>query len=139
MTTTSTNATTDLWRLSAAELAAAIRHRQVSVREVIEAHLRRKTVQGPERTVVLLVSRPLADQEPEMGSDDPHAAPLGTVPDTVTVIDADAPLASEKPLQVTVWPWFLGFGLMLSVPALGLVAADAFDSQPAVPLWRLIA
>jgi hypothetical protein len=53
---------------------------------------------------------------------------VGTVPDTVTVIDADAPLASDKPLQVTVWPWFSGFGLMLSVPALGLVAADAFDS-----------
>ena len=39
-------------------------------------------VLGPERTVVLLVSRPLADQEPEMGSDDPRAAQLGTVPDT---------------------------------------------------------
>jgi hypothetical protein len=90
-------------------------------------------VLGPERTVVLLVSGPLAGQEPEFGSDDPRAAPLGTVPDTVTVIDADAPLASEKPLQVTVWPWFLEFGLMLTVPALGLVAADAFDSQPAVP------
>ena len=96
-------------------------------------------VLGPERTVVLLVSGPLADQEPEMGSDDPRAAPLGTVPDTVTVIDVDAPLASEKPLQVTVWPWFLEFGLMLTVPALGLVVAGAFDSQPAVPPWRLIA
>jgi hypothetical protein len=74
-----------------------------------------------------------------MGSDDPHAAPLGTVPDTVTVIDADAPLASEKPLQVPVWPWFWGFGLMVTVPALGLVAAGVFDSQPAVPPWRLIA
>jgi hypothetical protein len=62
------------------------------------------------------------------------------VPDTVTVIDADALLASEKPLQVTVWPWFLlEFGLMLTVPALGLVVADAFDSQPAVPTWRVIA
>ena len=72
-----------------------------------------------------------------MGTD-PRAAPLGTVPDTVTVIDADAPLASDKPLQVTVWRWFLEFGLMLTVPALGLVAG-AFDSQPAVPPWRLIA
>ena len=38
----------------------------------------------------------------------PAPAPLGTAPDTVTVIDADAPLATDKPLQVTVWPWFWG-------------------------------
>lgn len=41
MTVTSTSSGTDLWRLGAAELAVAIRRRQVSVREVVEAHLRR--------------------------------------------------------------------------------------------------
>ena len=32
---------TELWRMSATELAGVIRSRQVSVREVVEAHLRR--------------------------------------------------------------------------------------------------
>ena len=34
-------AATELWRLSAIELAEAIRSRQVSSQDVIEAHLRR--------------------------------------------------------------------------------------------------
>jgi len=32
---------TDLWRMSAVDLAAAIRSRKASSREVVEAHLRR--------------------------------------------------------------------------------------------------
>ena len=37
----SLNTATELWRMSATELAEAIRSGQVSSREVIEAHLRR--------------------------------------------------------------------------------------------------
>ena len=55
-------------------------------------------------TVVPAAVWPVADQEPEIGSDDPHAVLLGTVPDTVTVIEALAWLARENPSQVIVWP-----------------------------------
>jgi hypothetical protein len=91
----------------------------------------------PELTSVLLASRPVADQEPEIGSEDPQVARLGTVPDTVTVIEALAPLASVKPVQVTVWLPLPG--LMLTVPVAGLVVAVAFDSHPAVPPWIFLA
>jgi hypothetical protein len=95
---------------------------------------------GPELTLVLSAVWPLADQLPEIGSDDPQAAPLGTVPATVTVIDAVAPSASEKPLQLIVWAWFFLLGLIDTVPVLaGLVVAEALDSQPAVPPWSFIA
>jgi hypothetical protein len=73
-------------------------------------------VLGPELTDRLLVSRAVADQVPEIGSVDPHAVPLGTLPDTVTVIEALAPLASEKPLQLTTCPWCFELALMLTVP-----------------------
>ena len=43
-----------------------------------------------ELTVAPVAVWPVADQEPEIGSDDPHAVPLVTVPDTVTVIEARA-------------------------------------------------
>jgi Asp-tRNA(Asn)/Glu-tRNA(Gln) amidotransferase A subunit family amidase len=47
--------TTDLWRLSAAELAAAIRSRQLSSQEVIEAHLRRIEQVNPAINAVTVV------------------------------------------------------------------------------------
>ncbi|HKY48746.1 MAG TPA: amidase [Acidimicrobiia bacterium] len=48
-------AATDLWRLSATELAAAITSRQVSSREVIEAHLRRIEAVNPSINAVVIV------------------------------------------------------------------------------------
>jgi Asp-tRNA(Asn)/Glu-tRNA(Gln) amidotransferase A subunit family amidase len=54
MTTTSTSAATDPWRLSVTELAAAIRHRQVSVREVIDAHLRRIDAVNPAVNAIVI-------------------------------------------------------------------------------------
>jgi amidase len=47
VTTASASSAAGLWRLGATELAALIRHRQVSVREVIEAHLRRIDAVNP--------------------------------------------------------------------------------------------
>lgn len=47
--------TTDLWRLSATELAAAIRSRQTSSQEVIEAHLRRIEAVNPSLNAVTVV------------------------------------------------------------------------------------
>lgn len=48
-------ATTELWRLSAMELAAAIRSRQVSSQEVVEAHLRRIEAVNPRVNAVPVV------------------------------------------------------------------------------------
>lgn len=50
-----TQTPTDLWRMSALELAAAIRSRQASSREVIEAHLRRIEDVNPSVNAVTVV------------------------------------------------------------------------------------
>ncbi|HEX6551665.1 MAG TPA: amidase [Ktedonobacteraceae bacterium] len=47
--------TTDLWRMSATELAEAIRSRHISSQEVIEAHLRRIEVVNPSVNAVTVV------------------------------------------------------------------------------------
>ena len=47
--------TTDLWRMSATELAEAIRSRQASSQEVIEAHLRRIEAVNPSVNAVTVV------------------------------------------------------------------------------------
>lgn len=50
---------TELWQLSAGELAAAIRSRKASCREVVEAHLRRIEAVNPAVNAVVVV---LGDQ-----------------------------------------------------------------------------
>src|SRR5829696_2407036 len=47
--------TTDLWRMSATDLAEAIRSRQASSQEVIEAHLRRIEAVNPSVNAVTVV------------------------------------------------------------------------------------
>src|SRR5215469_4549528 len=47
--------TTDLWRMSALELAEAIRSRHMSSQEVIEAHLRRIEAMNPSVNAVTVV------------------------------------------------------------------------------------
>ncbi len=51
----SVTGTGDLWRMSATELAGAIRSRQVSSQEVIEAHLRRIDAVNPSVNAVTVV------------------------------------------------------------------------------------
>ena len=48
-------ATTELWRMSATDLAEAIRSRQVSSHEVIQAHLRRIEAVNPSVNAVTVV------------------------------------------------------------------------------------
>jgi amidase len=79
--------TTDLWRLSATELAEAIRSKQTSSQEVIEAHLRRIEAVNPSINAVTVV---LAEQALEMAKTADRAAvagaglpPLHGVPFTV--------------------------------------------------------
>jgi amidase len=78
---------TDLWRMSAGEMAAAIRCRQVSSREVVEAHLNRIEAVNPLINAVTVVRREAAmaaaaaaDQAAAAGAD---LRPLHGVPFTV--------------------------------------------------------
>lgn len=45
---------TELWRMSATRLAALIRGRKISVREVIEAHLRRIEAANPALNAIVI-------------------------------------------------------------------------------------
>ena len=58
--------TTDLWRMSAMELAEAIRSKQVSSQEVIESHLRRIEAVNPSINAVVIV---LGEQALEAAKD----------------------------------------------------------------------
>ena len=80
-------AATELWRLSATEMADAIRSRQASSKEVIEAHLRRIEVVNPSINAVVIVlgdealeAARAADRAVAAGDDLP---PLHGVPFTV--------------------------------------------------------
>jgi len=79
------DAAADLWRMSATELAEAIRSKQVSSREVIEAHLRRIEAVDPEVNAVPVVlgeealqAAGAADRAVALGSDLPrlHGVPF---------------------------------------------------------------
>src|SRR5947209_17041915 len=79
--------TTDLWRMSALELAATIRARHMSSQEVIEAHLRRIEAVNPSVNAVTvtlgeqaLQAAKAADRAVAAGSDLP---PFHGVPFTV--------------------------------------------------------
>jgi amidase len=82
-----TGAATELWRMSATELAQAIRSRQTSSREVTEAHLQRIEAVNPSVNAVTVVlgeqaldGARAADREVAAGGDLP---PLHGVPFTV--------------------------------------------------------
>jgi amidase len=85
--------TTELWRMGATELAEAIRSRQISSREVIEAHLRRIEAVNPSTNAVTIVlaERALeaamaADRATAGGDDVPpfHGVPF-TIKDNIDV------------------------------------------------------
>jgi amidase len=68
---------TDLWRMSALELAEAIRSRQISSQEVIEAHLRRIEAVNPSVNAVTVV---LAEQALEAAKAADRAVGGGDLP-----------------------------------------------------------
>jgi amidase len=83
----------DLWRMSAVELAGAIRSRQVSSEEVIEAHLRRIEAVNPSINAVVIVlaesaldAAEAADRAAARGDDLPpfHGVPF-TVKENIDV------------------------------------------------------
>jgi Asp-tRNA(Asn)/Glu-tRNA(Gln) amidotransferase A subunit family amidase len=67
-------AATDLWRMSATDLAGAIRSRQVSSREVIEAHLQRIEAVDPSVNAITTL---LADQAPKAAAAADRAVAAG--------------------------------------------------------------
>ncbi len=79
--------TAELWRMSATELAALIRDRQVSVHEVIETHLRRIDAVNPALNAIVirldeqaLAAADAADRAVAAGGEFP---PLHGVPFTI--------------------------------------------------------
>ena len=85
---------TELWRMSATELAEAIRTRQASSVEVVEAHLRRIEAVNPSINAVVIVlgeqalaAAEAADRELSAGADVPplHGVPF-TIKDNIDVV-----------------------------------------------------
>ena len=87
-------AATELWRMSATELAAAIRTRQASSAEVVQAHLRRIEAVNPAVNAVVLV---LGEQALQAAGAADRAAAAG----------ADLPLSMAFPSRSrtsSTWP-----------------------------------
>jgi amidase len=96
----STSTATDLWRMSATELADAIRSRQASSQEVVEAHLRRIEAVNPAVNAVTVVlgeqalkAAKAADRVVAGGGDLPrlHGVPV-TVKENIDVAGAPTTL-----------------------------------------------
>ncbi len=95
--------TTDLWRMSATDLAEAIRSKQASSHEVIEAHLRRVEAVNPAINAVTVV---LGEQAVEAAKAADHAVagggdlpPFHGVPFTVNSVGAgDRPSLPRGPV-----------------------------------------
>ena len=111
---------TELWRMSATELAEAIRSRQVSSQEVIEAHLRRiEAVNGSINAVVIVLAEQAleaaktADRAVAAGAD---LGPFHGVPFTV-----------KENIDVAGTPTTQGFKAL----------ADAYPSRDAPVVERL--
>ena len=111
---------TELWRMSATELAEAIRSRQVSSQEVIEAHLRRiEAVNGSINAVVIVMAEQAlkaaktADRAVAAGAD---LGPFHGVPFTV-----------KENIDVAGTPTTQGFKAL----------ADAYPSRDAPVVERL--
>ena len=115
----SLNTATELWRMSATELAEAIRSGQVSSREVIEAHLRRiEAVNNSINAVVIgmaeqaLTAAKTADRAVAAGAD---LGPFHGVPFTV-----------KENIDVTGTPTTHGFkALATPIPAEMLLPSSA--------------
>jgi amidase len=121
---------TDLWRMSATELAEAIRSRQASSREVIEAHLRRIEKVDPAVNAVTVVlaeqaleSAKAADRAITDGGDLP---PLHGVPFTV-----------KGNIDLAGTPTTHGIkALAAAYPAIDAPAVERLRAAGAIPIGR---
>ena len=121
---------TELWRLSATELAEAIRSKGLSSREVIQAHLRRIEAVNPSINAVTVV---LAEQalEAAKAADDAAAAggalpPLHGVPFTV-----------KENLDLVGTPTTMGVKALASAyPTLDAPTVERLRAAGAIPIGR---
>jgi amidase len=121
---------TDLWRMSATDLAKAIRSRQVSSHEVIEAHLRRIEAVNPSINAVVVV---LADQAVEAAkSADRAVAAGGDLPPFHGV-----PFTVKENIDVAGTPTTQGVkALARAYPSLDAPAVERLKAAGAIPIGR---
>jgi amidase len=121
---------TELWRMSATELASAIRNRQVSSHEVIEAHLRRVDAVNPSINAVVIVmaeqalrAAKTADRVVAAGADLP---PFHGVPFTV-----------KENIDVAGTPTTQGFkALANAYPCRDAPVVERLKAAGAIPIGR---
>jgi amidase len=125
-----TTTATDLWRMSATDLAEAIRSRQTSSQEVIEAHLRRIEAVNPSVNAITIV---LADQ----------ALEAAKAADRVVAGGADLPRFHGVPFTIKEDIDLVGtpttFGakaLAGSYPALDAPVVERVKAAGAIPIGR---
>jgi amidase len=126
----SLNTATELWRMSATELAEAIRSGQVSSREVIEAHLRRiEAVNNSINAVVIsmaeqaLKAAKTADRAVAAGAD---LGPFHGVPFTV-----------KENIDVTGTPTTHGFNALANAyPSRDATAVERLKAAGGIPIGR---
>jgi amidase len=121
---------TGLWRLSAVELAAAIRSRQASSREVIEAHLRRIETVNPDINAVTVL---LADQALEAArAADRVVAAGGDLPSLLGV-----PFTVKGNIDLAGTPTTQGLKMWAEAfPARDAPAVERLRAAGAIPIGR---
>ncbi len=121
---------TDLWRMSALELAAAIRARQTSSQEVIEAHLRRIEAVNPLVNAVTVV---LGEQALEAAkAADRAVAAGGALPRFHGV-----PFTVKGNIDLVGTPTTQGLKALASAyPALDAPAVERLKAAGAIPIGR---
>ena len=123
--------TTDLWRMSAVDLAEAIRSRQTSSQEVIEAHLRRIEAMNPSVNAVTVV---LAEQAIEAAktADRAVVASGGDLPRFHGV-----PFTVKGNIDVAGTPTTQGLkALAGAYPALDAPVVERLKAAGAIPIGR---
>jgi amidase len=122
--------TTDLWRMSATDLAEAIRSRHISSQEVIEAHLRRIEAVNPSVNAVTVV---LGEQ----------ALEAAKAADRMVAAGGDLPLFHGVPftvkgnIDVVGTPTTLGLkALAGAYPSLDAPSVERLKAAGAIPIGR---
>ncbi len=120
----------ELWRLSAGELAGAIRDRKVSSREVVEAHLARIAAVNPAVNAITVVLADEARRAAE-AADAARAAgqPLGPLHGVPFTIKENVDLAGSPTTQGIV-------AFADAVPAVDAPAVAQLKAAGAIPLGR---
>jgi amidase len=130
MNVTTTTTATDLWRMSATALAEAIRSRQASSQEVVEAHLRRIEAVNPAVNAVTVV---LGEQALEAAkAADRVVAGGGDLPRLHGV-----PFTVKENIDVAGTPTTLGLkALAAAYPRQDAPAVERLKTAGAIPIGR---